>query len=90
MTILARFLIVVTTLAGTSAIATPPQLYSRAGYESPVSGDPDDLLLLAGYGFAADDTVVYRAVSDTTRAIDAPDRVPPRSTAELGSADIVS
>ncbi len=37
-------------------MAAAPQLYHQAAYESPVRGDPDDLLLLAGYGFEADDT----------------------------------
>lgn len=70
------------------AAAAPPHLYHQAAFESPVSGAPDDLLLLAGYGFAADDTVVYRAVRNNPS--DGPDRVPTDSTAESGVAPIVS
>jgi hypothetical protein len=70
------------------AAAAPPHLYHQAAFESPVSGEPDDLLLLAGYGFAADDTVVYRAARYTTSAI--PERIPTDSTAESGVAPIVS
>jgi hypothetical protein len=76
-------------MAGASAVAAPPQLYRQPAYESPVSGDPDDLLLLAGYGLAADDVVVYRAISVGTD-LGAPDIVPTESTAELGTASVVS
>ncbi|MDP8986461.1 MAG: glycoside hydrolase family 55 protein [Pseudomonadota bacterium] len=66
-----------------------PVLYHRAAYESPVSGDPDDLLLLAGYGFAADDVVVYRAIADTTRHSTAPSHVPAHSSPDFGLASVV-
>ena len=71
-------------------MAAPPQLYRQAAYESPVSGEPDDLVLLAGYGFAADDIVVYRAVSDTTSSLAAPDAMPTHSDEEFGLAPVVS
>ena len=70
--------------------AAAPVLYSQPAYESPVRGDPDDLLLLAGYGLAANDTVVYEAVSDTTRLPPHPAAIPTSSTATRGVADIVS
>jgi hypothetical protein len=76
--------------ANAGAMAAAPQVYRQAAYESPVRGAPDDLLLLAGYGFAVDDTVVYRAVSDTTEFLAAPNRVPVRSNAESGVAPVVS
>jgi hypothetical protein len=72
------------------AMAAPPQLYRQAAYESPVRGAPDDLLLLAGYGFAADDTVVYRTVANTTKPLATPQRIPAHSDAEFGVAPIVS
>jgi len=71
-------------------VAAPPELYRNGAYESPVRGDPDDLLLLAGYNFADDDTVVYRAVRDTRALLATPDQVPLRATAEAGVAPIVS
>jgi hypothetical protein len=73
-----------------AAAAAPPQLYRLAGYESPARADPDDLLLLAGYGFAADDTVVYRAIRDTTAPLTAPEGMPAASGEESGVAAVVS
>src|SRR5258708_2581040 len=71
-------------------MAAAPEVYRQAAYESPVRGDPDDLLLLAGYGFAADDAVVYRAIPDTNIPLPAPDHVPTHSSAEFGLAPVVS
>jgi hypothetical protein len=48
--------------------AAAPVLYTQPAYESPVRGDPDDLLLLSGSGLSGADTVVYQA----TAAADAP------------------
>jgi uncharacterized repeat protein (TIGR01451 family) len=70
--------------------AAPPILYSAAAYQSPVRADPDDLLLLPGYGFASGDVVVYRAIADTTRPLVAPGAVPASSTDSLGVTDVVS
>ncbi len=72
------------------AIAAPPQLYRQPANESPVRADPDDLLLLAGYGFRAGDEVVYRAITNTTEPLTPPTHVPTGSTAETGVAAIVS
>jgi hypothetical protein len=87
---LTRFLALAALFISAAVMAEAPQLYRQSAYESPVSGEPDDLLLLAGYGFAADDTVVYRAVADTTQMSAPPSRVPMRSDAEVGVAAIVS
>ena len=85
-----QFLALVVLFIGADAMATPPQLYRQAAYESPVRGAPDDLLLLAGYGFSADDTVVYRTVANSTKPLATPKRVPTHSDAEFGVAPIVS
>jgi hypothetical protein len=74
----------------TAATAAPPQLYRQAAYEGPVRGDPDDLLMLPGYGFAADDRVVYQAVTNTTKGLTAPRQLPSHSTADFGFAEVVS
>ncbi len=74
----------------TGALAVSPVLYSRAAYESPVRGDPDDLLLLPGYGLGANDTVVYEAIGDTTQPPAQPPCIPPSSTESQGVADLVS
>ena len=87
---LARFLALVTLFVGAGAVAAPPELYRRAAYESPVRGDPDDLLLLAGYGFSVDDIVVYRTVPDSAKLPSAPSEVPAYSSPEFGLAPIVS
>ena len=70
--------------------AAPPVIYSEVTHESPVRSDPDDLLLLPGYGFSATDVVVYQAVTNTTQALVHPAAVPSSSTASSGLADIVS
>jgi hypothetical protein len=75
---------------GTEAMAGAPLLYRQPAYQSPVQGGPDDLLLLAGFGFAAGDTVIYRAVRDTTEPLAIPPSVPTDSGAEFGLASIVS
>jgi hypothetical protein len=72
------------------SFATAPSLYRQPAYESPVRGDPDDLLLLAGYGFAADDQVVFQSVSAATDSLQHPARLPSASTADLGLAQVVS
>jgi hypothetical protein len=69
--------------------AAPPQMYHRPTYESPIRGEPDDLLLLAGYGFASDDTVVYRAIRGM-EPLAAPDTIPPLAGGDQGVAPIVS
>jgi hypothetical protein len=72
------------------AVAVPPTIYSQPAYESPVRGDPGDLLLLAGYGFATGDTAVYQAISDTTQPLSPPSEIPTTSTAATGIARVVS
>jgi hypothetical protein len=66
------------------------QLLGSPYNEGPVRGDPDDLLLLAGYALSPGDTVVYQAVADTTRPLLPPLWVPPVSTAVSGVADLAS
>jgi hypothetical protein len=87
---LVQFLAFLGVFISTTVVAAPPQLYHQTAYESPVSGDPDDLLLLAGYGFAVDDTVVYRSVPDAGENLTTPDRVPALSSAQFGVASLVS
>ena len=67
-----------------------PSVYAQPAYESPVRGDPDDLLLIPGYGLAATDTVVYEALADTTQPPVHPSSIPRTSTATLGVAELVS
>ena len=71
------------------ASSAPPQLYRQPANESPVRGDPDDLLFLGGYGFSANDIVVYREIENTTISPAQPARVPTRSTPETGVVEIV-
>lgn len=82
--------VLMATCAGASATPAPPQLYRQPAYQSPVNGEPGSLLLLAGYGFAIDDTVVYREVRDSRQAQAAPNHAPGTSTAEFGVAPVVS
>jgi hypothetical protein len=87
---LVKLFVLLTVFVGAGVMAEAPEVYRQAAYESPVRGDPDDLLLLAGYGFAADDAVVYRAVPDTNKPLATPDHVPTHSSAEFGLAPVVS
>ena len=80
----------VVTASARRAFAAPPSLYTQPFHQSPVEGDPDDLLLLAGGGFTAGSTVVYRRLLDTTLPIPTPTEVPPTSTADQGVAPVVS
>lgn len=62
-----KFIFVASLLVSTNlAFAEAPILYSNTNYQSPVRGEPDDLLLIPGYGFSANDTVVYKAITNTT------------------------
>lgn len=83
-----QFLGVLAFVISSAVIAAPPELYRQAAYESPVQGGPDDLLLLSGFGLAAGDTVVYRAVTDTAKPTVAPTEVPEHSDAEFGIAPV--
>jgi hypothetical protein len=67
-----------------------PLVYVAPAYESPVRGDPDDLLLIPGYGLSATDTVVYQAVSNTNSVPAHPTSVPTSSTSTLGLAAVVN
>ena len=70
----------------TPAIAAAPAVIHTPGYESPVRGDPDDLLVIAGAGFQPTDRVVYEAM-DVSQS--RPEGVPARNTADAGTAPVV-
>lgn len=74
-------------LAAVPAVATAPLLYHTPGYESPVRADPDDLLLIPGWGFKQGDRVVYRAM-DTAEG-EQPGGIPKSNSAIQGTAPIV-
>ena len=69
-----------------AAQATAPRVLHTPGYESPVRGDPDDLLMIAGVGFRSSDRVVYQAMDDAKRP---PSAVPAKNTAESGIAPVI-
>ena len=70
--------------------ATPPTIFSQAAFQSPVRGDPGDLLILPGDGFTSTDTVVYRAIGDTTQPPAPPVAIPTQSDAGAGVAPVIS
>jgi hypothetical protein len=72
-----------------AAFSAAPSLYSQPAYQSPVWGDPDDLLMLGGYGFAVDDVVVYVAITDTAKEPPLPENVPTNPTPDVGYAPVV-
>lgn len=67
------------------ATAAPAVLLRTPGYQSPVRGDPGDLLLIAGTGFEPTDRVVYS--SDDARIH--PTVIPTKVTASEGLASVV-
>jgi hypothetical protein len=75
---------------GSLTWATPPIIFSQPAYQGPVRGDPGDLLMLPGGGFAATDTVVYQAVGATTQPLLPPAAIPTQSNASAGVAPIIS
>lgn len=77
-------------LGSACAGATPPILFSQPAYQSPVRGDPGDLLMLAGDGFASTNTVVYQALTDTTQPPGPPSSIPTTTDATSGVAPLVS
>lgn len=72
------------------ANAAPAQLYANPFRQSPVRGEPGDLLMIAGSGFSAGDTIVYRRIWDTTQPLVHPPAIPQFSNANWGVAPIVS
>src|ERR1700724_1393789 len=66
-------------LGSENAAAAAPIIFSQPAYESPVRGDPGDLLLVPGEGFASTDTVIYQAITDTTQPLTHPARIPTKS-----------
>lgn len=72
------------------AMAVAPVLYHQGAYQSPVHGVADDLLMLSGWGLAADDTVVYQVISDATRQLPPPVHMPAKPTTENGIAAVIS
>ncbi len=87
---LAALFAIATLLVGACAMAVPAMLYYQRAYQSPVHGAADDLLMLSGWGLAADDRVVYQAIIDTTRELSPPVHMPAYATAESGIAALVS
>jgi hypothetical protein len=73
-----------------SAVRSTTTLYNAPANESPVRADPDDLLLLPGDGLAANDTIVYQAIADTTQPLVAPGIIPAANTTISGIADLAS
>jgi hypothetical protein len=69
--------------------AAPPVLLHTSGYESPVRGDPDDLVMLGGIGFHATDRVIYRAVDVPLSSATPAALVPRRTNEDEGIAPIV-
>jgi hypothetical protein len=85
-----RFGLLILVFAGAGSMAAAPQIYHQRAYQSAVDGRPDDLILLAGFGFAVDDVVVYQVVADTTIDPQPPASIGAAPDAYVGTATIVS
>jgi hypothetical protein len=72
------------------AQAQGPTIFGQPEYESPVRGDPDDLVMLAGSGFSSADVVIYSRVQDTSRALVKPGHLPAATDETQGAAPVVS
>src|ERR1700690_2362057 len=70
--------------------AAAPVIYSSPAYQSPVRADPDDLLLLPGYGLSSTDRVVYLAIPTTTGKMEHPAAAPEQSTESAGIAELAT
>ena len=70
--------------------ATAPVLYTQPAYESPVRGDPDDLLLLSGSGLSGVDTVVYMGIANPQAPPPHPEVIPSLTSSRRGVIDIVN
>lgn len=73
---------------GAPACGTAPKVYATRYFQSPVRADPDDLLLLPGYGFENGATVAYR-LHDTGTPPPIPPHVPSINTADAGRLDVI-
>jgi hypothetical protein len=67
-----------------------PILYRQPANESPTRGEPDDLLLIPGFGFNGDDQVVYQLIEHDKSELTHPLEPPRQSTSLSGTADVVS
>src|SRR3989344_5339394 len=65
-------------------LSAGPQVFNTKFYQSPVRADPDDLLLIPGYGFEQGAIVVYKSVSDTPANLQPPAAIPNTNTAAVG------
>lgn len=65
-------------------------LYGQAFHQSPVTPVPGQPLMLPGFGFTADDTVVYQAIEDTTKELIPPAVLPKEATSTSGVAQLIS
>jgi hypothetical protein len=81
-------IVVLGCLWNADSVARAPHLYARTAYQSPVRGDPDDLLVLAGDALSADVIAVYQAY--TSEIPEHPKEVPSDSSPLSGVAPIVS
>lgn len=70
--------------------AAPPVIFSQPAYQSPVRGDPGDLLILPGDGFSATDTAIYQAVGNTTQLPAPPAVLPVQPDGGSGVAPVIS
>ncbi len=61
-----------------------PEVFNTKFYQSPVRADPDDLLLIPGYGFKAGVVVVYKQVSDKPANPQPPVNIPNTNTVHEG------
>jgi hypothetical protein len=74
---------------GTPAAAAAPRVLHTPGYQSPVQAGPDDVVVIVGADFAADDRVVYQAATAGATGSH-PASVPTRSDAISGLAPVVA
>jgi hypothetical protein len=86
-----RYLATLVMLLGISSAVSgaAPRVLHTAGYEAPVRGGPDELLMIAGADFAATDRVVYQATDAGALSSAHPTRVPDRRSADAGTAEVV-
>ncbi len=69
---------------------TAPQVFNTPFYQSPVRAEPDDLLMLPGYGFKKGAIVVYKQTTDLPASLSPPATIPVTNMAAEGQLKVVS
>lgn len=66
-------------------VCAAPLVFHTPYFQSPVAAGPDQLVVIGGQGFQADDRIVYQLMATGAR----PSQVPPQSARDSGTAEVI-